>query len=126
MKQKRPASSAGLESTYVLVETVGRALPCFRHGTDYILNLIISQVPRRIMRNIFLPGSQAGFRILVLPLFMAAYKSIHGCWIAPHTARHCLTAISGLGFTDKAGFSLMRYHIRRLMKIEPTSKDIGT
>lgn len=22
-----------------LVETVGRALPCFRHGTDYILNL---------------------------------------------------------------------------------------
>jgi len=25
--------------TYVLVETVGRAIPCFRHGTDYILNL---------------------------------------------------------------------------------------
>lgn len=22
-----------------LVETVGRAIPCFRHGTDYILNL---------------------------------------------------------------------------------------
>lgn len=25
-----------------LVETVGRALPCFRHGTDYILNLVVS------------------------------------------------------------------------------------
>ena len=34
-----------------LVETVGRAFPCFRHGTDYILNLQL-QVLRRIMRNI--------------------------------------------------------------------------
>jgi hypothetical protein len=24
-----------------LVETVGRAIPCFRHGTDYILNLLV-------------------------------------------------------------------------------------
>jgi len=37
--------------TMYLVETVGRALPCFRHGTDYILNLLFHQVPRRIMRK---------------------------------------------------------------------------
>ena len=66
------------------------------------------------MRNIYLPDSKVGFRILVLPNYLAAYKSIHGCWITPHTARHCLIAICDLGFTDRAGFSLMCYHIRRL------------
>jgi len=46
----------------------------------------------------------------------AAYKSIHGCWITPHTARHCLIAsLSDLGFTDKAGFSLVCCHTRRLI-----------
>lgn len=34
-----------------LVETVGRAIPCFRHGTDYILNPIY-RVLWRIMQNI--------------------------------------------------------------------------
>ncbi len=43
---------AGLLSTLCMVETAGRAFPCFRHGTDYILNLQESQVLRRIMRNI--------------------------------------------------------------------------
>jgi hypothetical protein len=97
-----------------MVETVGRALPCFRHGTDYILNLN-DQVLRRIMRNIVLLVHQVEFRILVLPV-LAAYKSIHGCWITPHTARHCPIAIkSDLGFTDQAGFSLVCCHTRRLI-----------
>lgn len=34
MKNKKPPNM-------YLVETVGRAIPCFRHGTDYILNLRI-------------------------------------------------------------------------------------
>jgi predicted small integral membrane protein len=50
-----------------LVETVGRAIPCFRHGTDYILNLLFVQVLRRLMRIVVLPDSQVCFRILVLP-----------------------------------------------------------
>ena len=52
--------------TYVLVETVGRAIPCFRHGTDYILNLF-HQVLRRLMRDLVLPGLPGRSRILVLP-----------------------------------------------------------
>ena len=40
-----------------LVETVGRAIPYFRNGTDYILYLKIFQVPRRIIRNIYLLSS---------------------------------------------------------------------
>jgi hypothetical protein len=96
-----------------LVETAGRAFPCFRHGTDYILNLM-DQVPRRIMRNIILP-LPGRISHPSTTIYMAAYKSIHGCWITPHTARHCLIAIfSDVGFTDKAEFSLMCYHIRRL------------
>lgn len=52
-----------------LVETVGRAIPYFRNGTDYILYLNILQVPRRIMRNINLHEFlHAEFRILVLPM----------------------------------------------------------
>lgn len=52
--------------TYVLVETVGRAIPCFRHGTDYILNLL-QQVLRRIMRDLVLSRLPDRSRILVLP-----------------------------------------------------------
>lgn len=70
-----------------LVETVGRALPCFRHGTDYILNLC-SRGPL---------AYYAEYRFYLMSdriphpstARMAAYKSIHGCWITPHTARHC-------------------------------------
>lgn len=36
---KKTSYSLVLLSTLCMVETVGRALPCFRHGTDYILNL---------------------------------------------------------------------------------------
>ena len=53
-----------------MVETVGRALPCFRHGTDYILNqafMFVDLVPRRVMDNIDLPVSQVELPILVLP-----------------------------------------------------------
>ncbi len=99
--------------TYVLVETVGRAIPCFRHGTDYILNLHLTGPPASYARCSFIriPGS------ITHPSTarMAAYKSIHGCWIAPHTTRHCLIAIHDLGFTDKAGFSLACCHARRLI-----------
>lgn len=66
------------------------------------------------MQNVNLHHSRSC--ILVLPI-LAAYKSIHGCWITPHTARYCLIARvsnSNLGFTDKAGFSLLCYHKRRL------------
>lgn len=49
-----------------MVETVGHVVPCFRHGTDYILNLC-NQVPRRIIRNLFFTCFQVVFRILVLP-----------------------------------------------------------
>ncbi len=99
------------------METVGHALPCFRHGTDYILNLIIIGSPASYAEYIFTLNGQE-LHILVLPN-MAAYKSIHGCWITPHTARYCLIALkdipnSNLGFTDKAGFSLLCYHKRRL------------
>lgn len=76
-----------------MVETVGRAIPCFRHGTDYILNLsVVSQVPWRLMRNIFLleKSSRVSHPSTTLK---AAYESIHGWWIAPHTARDCLTTI---------------------------------
>jgi hypothetical protein len=37
--KKRLASLLALLSTLCMVETAGRAFPCFRHGTDYILNL---------------------------------------------------------------------------------------
>jgi hypothetical protein len=52
MQQKRLAFLLALLSTLCMVETAGRAFPCFRHGTDYILNLCCLQVPRRLMRNI--------------------------------------------------------------------------
>jgi hypothetical protein len=51
-----------------LVETVGRALPCFRHGTDYILNLVVSGPLAYYAKYKFI-CSQIGFRILVLPIF---------------------------------------------------------
>lgn len=37
-----------------LVETVGRALPCFRHGTDYILNLMLSGPSAYYAKHIFI------------------------------------------------------------------------
>lgn len=43
-----------------MVETVGHVIPCFRHGTDYILNLK-NQVLRRIIRNINLLESKQNF-----------------------------------------------------------------
>ncbi len=40
-----------------LVETVGRAFPCFRHGTDYILNLKLSGPPAYYAKyNLYLSG----------------------------------------------------------------------
>lgn len=50
--------------TYVLVETVGHALPCFRHGTDYILNLF--EGPSAFYTK-YKFTIMVGFRILVLP-----------------------------------------------------------
>lgn len=95
-----------------LVETVGRAIPYFRNGTDYILYLNIFQVPRRIIRNIYLL-SLSRFRILVLPFRqpISRYTAVGLLHIPLGIA---LSHLSNLGFTDKAGFSLMCYHIRRL------------
>lgn len=98
-----------------LVETVGRAIPCFRHGTDYILNLLVtgpsaSYAKLSFARNL----SQASFRILVLPLKwqpMSRYTAVGLLHIPLGIALSCY---HDLGFTDKAEFSLMCYHIRRL------------
>lgn len=40
-----------------LVETVGHAIPCFRHGTDYVLNL-------------YYTGPSAYYAKVYLPLFI--------------------------------------------------------
>ncbi len=76
------------------------------------------------MKHVYLLS--AGCFILVLPT-RVAYKSIHGCWIAPHTARCChIIIVDDLEFIDKAKLSLMCYHIRRPFLIEPTSRNNDT
>ncbi len=98
-----------------MVETVGRAIPCFRHGTDYILNLLENR-SFGVLCGTYIYLNLSGRVSHPSTTLQAAYKSIHGCWIAPHTARHCLIAcFSDLGFTDKAEFSLVCCHTRRLI-----------
>jgi hypothetical protein len=50
-----------LPPTLCMVETEGRADPYFRYGTDYILNPQTTQVPWRLMRNIYLPDVRQNF-----------------------------------------------------------------
>ncbi|MDQ0220051.1 hypothetical protein J2S21_003166 [Peribacillus cavernae] len=61
------ASSAGLTEFHYVVETVGRATPCFRHGTDYILNLLYTGPPAYYAKYEFAQIIHAESRILVLP-----------------------------------------------------------
>lgn len=60
-----------------LVETVGRAIPFFRDGTDYILNLLVTG-----SSAYYADRSFACFTSRMLhpsTTMLVAYKSIHGC-----------------------------------------------
>jgi len=75
----------------------------------FVMALTISwtlkfKVPRRIIRNVYLPSL---VRISYLSTTkLAAYKSIDGCWITPHTTRYCLTALLPL----KTNEAQLRFH----------------
>lgn len=103
-------------SSYIKMETVGRAIPCFRHGTDYILNLKV-EVLWRIMRTEFFSCyCNQEFRILVLPRMwqpMSRYTAVGLLHIPLGIALSYKNY--DLGFTDKARFSLVCCHTRRLI-----------
>ena len=70
------------------METVGRIIPFFRNGTDYILNQSKYWFLGVLCRTYFLPDKGKIPHPSITKL-LAAYKSIHGCWITPHTTRYC-------------------------------------
>jgi len=73
------------------METVGHIIPFFRNGTDYILNQYKYWFLGVLCRIYFLPDKGKIPHPSTTKL-LAAYKSIHGCWITPHTTRYCLIA----------------------------------